>query len=147
MSVVVVERIHIAAPADEVFTIVSEPHRQAEYVPAVQSVEYLGSEGFDGLGTRIRETRAQGGSTLVTELEVVEYDREARHARMVADTHGTIWDTRMSVVPEGDGCVLEMAMDARGSTWSKRLLNRLMRGFFRRGIREHLESLRDALAR
>ncbi|MEM6926132.1 MAG: SRPBCC family protein [Myxococcota bacterium] len=147
MSVVVTETVRIACPAPEVFAIVSEPHRQAAYVPEVQSVEYLDGEGFAGIGTRVRETRRQAGSTLVTDLEVVEYDPDAGIVRMVADTHGTIWDTRMVVVPDGEDSRVTFTMDARGSTWSKRLVNRLMRGFFRRGIRGHLETLRTALAR
>lgn len=143
---VVTESVRIAAPADAAFRVLSELERQPERFEEVQSMEYLSEGGFTGVGTRIREVRAMsGGQTLATELEVIEYDPEARVIRMVADTHGTIWDTRMSVAEEEGGCRVTFAMDARGQTWLKRAMNVVMQGFFRRGIREHLKHLRTLL--
>lgn len=142
---VVTETVRIAMDPDRLFAIISEPDRQAEYVPEVQSVEYPDGEGFTGLGTRVRETRETEGRTLVTELDVVEYDPSGRVVRMVADTHGTIWDTTMSVVEDEGVSVVTFTMDARGSTWTKRVMNVLLKGFFRRGIRGHLRGLKAAL--
>lgn len=139
MTVVTVERA-IAAPAAVVFHAISDIEGLPQVSAAVQSVEFIGAQR-EGIGTRFKEVRAMGGTSLVTELEVRAYDPDAHVVRMVADTHGTIWDTTMSVRAEGSGSVLEIAMTAIGSTWRKRFMNWLMQGMFRRGMRTHLEEL------
>ncbi|MBX2797325.1 MAG: SRPBCC family protein [Myxococcales bacterium] len=143
---VVTESLTIAAPAPDVFRTITEVERFPETTPAVTSIEFIGGEGFEGVGTRFRETRDMGkGKTLVTELEVVEYDADQRTVRMVADTHGTIWDTTMSVEERPEGSHLTIRMDARGSTWFRRMMNRVMAPLFRKGIRDHLHTLKARL--
>ena len=140
MSITVrVERI-IGVPVDIAFSAISEIERLPDHNPDVVAVEFL-TEQREGVGTRFRETRRMGKRELVTELEVVEYDREIGMVRMVADTHGTIWDTRMSATPASEGCRVLFEMDARGSTWAKRAMNWLMQGFFRKGIEKHVAQL------
>jgi hypothetical protein len=139
MPIVNVQR-DIRAPASLVFRTVSHIEGFPDTSPDVLRVEFLTRQRA-GVGTRFRETRRMGSSELQTELEVVEYDREARQVRMVADTDGTVWDTRFVVSVVDGGCRLTISMDARGSTWVKRLMNILMQGLFKRGIRGHLNDL------
>lgn len=140
MSVVTVTRT-IYAPADLVFTAISDLEHLADHDPAVLSVELL-TERWDQVGTRIRETRSMGKRQLHNELEVVERDDRRRHLRMVADTDGTIWDTTMDVRPTEEGCTVTFAMTATGSTWFKRMMNAAMSPLFRRGIAGHLDGLK-----
>ena len=73
--------------------------------------EFL-SDTHTGVGTRFRETRVMKGKEQPTELEITEYIENER-VRMVADSHGTVWDTVFSVALYGDGTRLTMVMDAR----------------------------------
>lgn len=90
-------------------------------------------------------------SELVTNLEVIEYNpNEPQHARMVANTHGTIWDTTFDVRPtstdaiEGGekGVVLEISMDARAHELQPKLLNPVMQVFFRFGLNSHIDQVK-----
>ena len=70
--------------------------------------------------------------------EFVENER----ARMVADTHGTIWDTTFSVRTVGADVELTIAMDARPHKLLPKLMNPLMKPMFRKGMERHIDKLR-----
>lgn len=134
-------RRRVCAPAELVFRAVSDIEHLPKTSPNILAIEFL-SERRTGVGTRFRETRAMGGKQHITEIEVAEYDPRLRTIRMIADTDGTVWDTRISVARESDGCELVYAMEARGSTWSKRLLNLLLQGLYRRGMTRHIDTVK-----
>ena len=143
---VITETLPIAAPPERVFADITDVARFPETQPEVLAVEFLTEGGFSGIGTRFREIRDMGrGKTLVTELEVTEYAPEAGRVRMVADTHGTVWDTQMTVAPAEAGSQLTIAMDARGNTALRRVVNVFMQPLFRRGIRSHLRAVKERM--
>lgn len=130
----------IAAPPAIVFRAVTDVEHLPDLDDAIVGIEFL-TDQRSGAGTRFRETRSMNGREMVTELEVTEWVENER-ARMVADSHGTIWDTVFRVTPDGDGCVLEIAMDARPHKLLPRIMNPLMKGFFRKGIAGHVDKVR-----
>ena len=106
------------------------------------------------LHMKFSETRRMGkDSELVTHLEVTEYNpTEPQHARMVADTHGTIWDTTFDVRPmstsssftnEGkEEVVLEISMVARAHELVPKLLNPILQVLFRMGLNSHIDQVK-----
>ena len=98
------------------------------------------------LNMKFSETRKMGKDELVTHLQVTEYTKDSSqpHARMVADTHGTIWDTTFDVVPgEKDGdVVLVIAMHARAHQLLPKLLNPIMQVLFRFGLNSHIDQVK-----
>ena len=141
MTTVTVEAT-IAADPDAVFRAVSEIERFPEVNPATQSVEFL-TDQHVGAGTRFREVRVMSGQEAAFDLEVADYDREARTIRFVNETHGTLWDTTVTVSSEGAGARARFAMDCIGSTRVKRVMNWLMSGMFRRAMKQQVDSLKD----
>ena len=130
----------IAAPPETVFRAVSDIEGLPDHDPNIVGVEVL-TERRSGLGTRFRETRRMKNQEMVTELEVTEFE-ENRRIRMVADSHGTVWDTLFSVRTVDGATELSIEMDARPHKLLPRLMNPFMKGFFRKGIEGHLENLR-----
>ena len=104
-------RRRIDAPLDLVFRTVAEIDNFRRAVPHIVDVEFLGDQRV-GVGTRFRETRRVGSHEATTELEVTEYETD-RHVRLVADSHGTVWDSIFRVRQVGGQCELEMVMEAR----------------------------------
>ena len=131
----------IAAPVEVVFEAVTNIERLAETSPDVVGVEFL-TASHHGLGTRFRETRKMKDREMVTELEITEFVENER-SRMVADSHGTVWDTLFTVRPENGKTLLEIEMDARPHRLLTKLMTPLMKGFFRKGIEKHIEDVRD----
>ena len=128
MSTITVER-RIAASAEVVFRTVADIRQFSQAIPEIVKYEFL-SDIQQGVGTRFRETRLMRGKEAVTELDVKEYVAN-RRVRMVADSHGTIWDTVFDLKPVEDGTKLTAVMDAR----SYKLLPKIMFPFIRGIIR------------
>lgn len=72
------------------FDTVAHIERYREAVADIVKIEFL-SEQKEGVGTRFRETRLMKGREASADLEVTEYE-SSRHVRLVADSHGTVWD-------------------------------------------------------
>src|SRR5437899_12141842 len=101
-QVTVIRTIH--APVDTVFRTVAHIDQFSKAVPQIVKVEMLpGAQS--GLGARFRETRQMKGKQVTTELKVAEYVENDR-VRMVADSHGTVWDTMFTVEPEKTNTIL-----------------------------------------
>ena len=130
----------IAAPVETVFATISDIKIFSRAVPEIASFEFL-SECEKGKGTRFRETRETDGKTMVTELEVTEFVENQR-VRMVADSHGTIWDTLFVVKNADGGTMLEVTMDARAHKFLSRLINPLMKNLFRKGVAKNMDDVK-----
>jgi len=129
----------IPAPVDVVFRAVTDIEHLPDTNPDIVSVEFL-SEQRAGVGTRFRETRRSGKQEMETDLEVTEFVENQR-ARMVTDSHGTVWDTVFTFAPTARGTAFSMEMDARGHKLFNRVMVRLMSPMFRRGMKKHLVRL------
>jgi len=140
MITVTVEALIDATP-DAVFHALSDIENFPSTNPATQSVAFLG-EQQQGIGTRFREVRLMNGQEMAFDLEVAGYDAEARTTRFVNETHGTVWDTTVTVTPEVGGARARFAMDCIGSTLLKRLMNRVMSPLFRRGMQDQVDALK-----
>ena len=138
MTRTIVQR-QVQAPPGVVFRAFAHPASLPEVVPNILRVEFL-SEQTEGRSTRFKEVRAMGKREEITELEITEYEPEQR-VRMVADSHGTVWDTTFVVQPHEGGCALELTMDARAHKLLPRLLNPIMKGLIRRGVEDHVDAV------
>jgi len=125
---------------DLIFKAVADIENLPEVVPEVEKIEFL-SEVKSGVGARFRETRRMNGKESVTELEVIEYDKNA-HVRMIADSHGTIWDSVFSVKAVVAKSELTLKMDANGKWILPRLMNFLLQRFVKKGLEKHMEAVK-----
>ena len=133
-------RREIGAEPTVVFAAVTDVDRIREISPDVLDIEFL-SEQHSGVGTRFRETRRMGSRQMDTELEVTVFE-PPRRARMVADSHGTVWDTLFEVDPAGTRVTLSMTMEARSRRLFPKLINRLFAGRYRDGMEKHIEAVK-----
>ena len=127
----------IAAPIDRVFNAVADISQFSKALPHIVKVEFLSAQK-SGLGARFRETRLMKGKEYENELEVTEYVANQR-VRLVADTHGTVWDTLFTVKSAGDKTVLTMTMDTRSKKVISALMVFLISGMVKKAIAKDLE--------
>jgi hypothetical protein len=118
-----------------------------EVMPQISS-DILGYDFVDDppmhWNMRFSERRKMKGSVLVTHLQVTEFTPPV-HARMVADTHGTIWDTTFDVTPgekKQEEVVLTIQMQARAHEIFPKLLNPIMQVLFRYGLNSHMDHVK-----
>ena len=110
-------------------------------VPTVVRVEFL-SDIKSGVGTKFRETRSMNGKETVTELEATECENN-RRIRMVADSHGTVWDSMFTLEPVGEHTRLLIDMDAKAHKILPKILNPLMKGVYRKGLEKHIDAVKN----
>ena len=131
----------IQAPIDRVFRTVADLREFSRVLPHIVNVEFL-SETQYGLGTRFRETRLMKGREEATDLEVTEFVEDER-IRLVADSHGTIWDTEFSVQQNGRVVTLRMVMDARPYRLLQKIMVPLIRGMVRKEIEKDMDFVKQ----
>lgn len=131
----------IDASIQTIFRAVSDIDNLPNTTPDIKHIEYL-TDMHSGVGTRFRETREMKGKSVVTELEVTEYVQDER-IRMVADSHGTVWDSVFTVEPVGERARLTIAMDARAHKLLPKLMHPLLKGLYRKGMQGHVDAVRE----
>lgn len=62
---------------------------------------------------------------------------------MVADSHGTVRDTRFELGTETGATRLDVTMEAKAHALLQKLLNPLMKGAYRKGIERHLDAFQS----
>jgi carbon monoxide dehydrogenase subunit G len=139
MSRITVAR-NIAAPFPVVFKTVADINNFSQAVPHIVKVEFL-SDVKSGVGARFRETRIMNGREASTELEVTEYV-ENSHVRLVADSHGTVWDSIFTVRQVGANTELSLTMDANAYKFLSKLMNPLMKTVIRKALEKDMDSVK-----
>jgi len=136
MTPIIVTRI-IDASAEVVFATVSDIRQFSKALPHVVTFEFL-SVVNRGVGARFRETRLVNGKEATTDLEITEYVENDR-VRMVAESHGTVWDTLFTVTSEGGSTTLTTKMDARADKLLPRVMNPLIRGITAKAVERDMD--------
>lgn len=136
MTPIIVTR-KINASMDVVFATVSDIRQFSKALPHVVTFEFL-SVVNRGVGARFRETRLMNGKETTTDLEITEYVENDR-VRMVAKSHGTVWDTLFTVTSEGGSTTLTTKMDARADKLLPRVMNPLIRGITAKAVERDMD--------
>jgi carbon monoxide dehydrogenase subunit G len=131
----------IHAPIDAVFQTVADIRNFSKALPHVVGYEFL-SESESGLETRFLETRVINCKEEMTELEITEYVSNER-VRMVADSHGAIWDTLFTVAQVADATRLSLFMDARSYKIKARIMNAIFQGQIAKAVAKDIDLIKD----
>lgn len=130
----------IEAPLEKVFHTVADIRNFSKAVPDIVDVEML-SEVTSGEGTRFRERRVINGREAATELEVTNYVENER-IRLVADSHGTVWDSVFTVSESNGHTELTLVMEAKPYKLLSRLMNLFMKGAMTKALRKDMEAVK-----
>ncbi|MEP6493862.1 MAG: SRPBCC family protein [bacterium] len=130
----------IAAPAHVVFRTVADITQFAQAVPEIVKVEFL-SDVRSGVGTRFRETRAMNGKHVVTELAITEFVDNER-VRMVAESHGTVWDTTFTVKANGGQVILTTRMDAMSHNALRMIFLSLINPLVKSSVAKNMDAVK-----
>jgi len=132
----------IAAPSERVFRAVADPDESQRAIPEASPPEFL-TERRSGVGTKFRATRTSRGKTQSFDMEVTELVPGDR-VRIVNVTHGTLWDSVMSVRPDGGGqTVLTLTMDAVDERLFPRLMMRVIRGMVQKALEKDMSAIKE----
>ena len=139
MTQIVITRM-IDAPVDKVFATVADIRNYANAVPAIVDADILTGQEV-GVGTRFREARWMKNREVATELEVTEYVENER-VRLIADSHGAVWDSVFTVRAKDGGTELVLTMEPRAAGFIPRVLNWLMSGMYRKALGSEMDAVK-----
>lgn len=125
-------RVDIAAPADRVWSLVSDIERGHKAIPAIKRIEFL-SDRRTGLGTRWRETRIMFGRDATEDLEITGWLPPHEYT-VSATSHGCEYRSVLRVAPSGAGSTLEFEFSARPFTLSARIMGGIMLPLMRKAM-------------
>jgi uncharacterized membrane protein len=124
----------INAPVELVFQTIADIRNFSKAVPDIVSVEFLTDQKM-GVGTRFRETRMMYGKEATEELEVTELV-ENDQIRILADSHGVVWDSLFTVEENGDATELTLVMDMRPHKLMAKIMTPLMKGSMKKALKK-----------
>lgn len=131
----------ISSPLENVFKTVADIRIFSEVLPHVVRYEFLTDIQL-GVGARFRETRLMNGREAETELEVTEYVAND-HVRMVADSHGAVWDTTFTVVDQSARTDLTVVMEARSYKLMSRIMNTIFKSVIARAVERDMDLVKS----
>jgi carbon monoxide dehydrogenase subunit G len=122
MSIVVEKQVN--APPEKVFALMSDFPNGAKTVPAITRVEMLTS-GPVGVGTKFKETRKMFGKEATETMEVTKFD-PPRSFSLGAESCGQIYNSTISVMPDGAGSKLSLSFEAKPVSFVAKIIGPLM---------------------
>lgn len=145
MAVMTVER-NVAAPAEQVWAIVSDLDRTRDVISGIIALERTdGGSGF-GVGTAWQETRVMFGRESTESMAVTELD-EGRSYVVESLSRGVLYRSVMRVEPAGDGSRLSWEFGAEAQTTSAKLMSiagKLFEGSMRKALMGDLDDIAAA---
>lgn len=130
----------IQAPVELVFMTISDIRNFAEAVPDIVNVEML-TDTPTGVGTRFRETRVMYGREATEEMEITEYVENNR-VRIMADSHGVVWNSLFTVQPTDAGTELSLVMEIKPQTLIARIMSFFMKGAMQKAMDKDMEAVK-----
>ena len=136
-----VARRSIEATPERVFQTMADPEEFNKATPDGAGVEYLTPE-HRGVGVKFRATRNVRGKPQAFDQEVTEY-LPTRAITLVNVTHGTRWESRVTVEPAARGTMLTLTMDAVTDRLLARIMNRLISPMLERALEKDMDAVKS----
>ena len=97
-------RVPIEGSVEEIWKVITDIENSASRVSAIEEIEILEKPPSGLLGLKWRETRTMFGKS-ATEVMWITDARENEFYDVRAESHGTVYQSRLSITKEDGGCV------------------------------------------
>lgn len=140
----------IAAPRKDVWRLVTDIENAPATIHAIERVEVLERPGTGITGLKWRETRTMFGKT-ATEVMWVTDAVEGSHYETRAESHGSVYKTRIALHDRNGRTGLEMTFECEPQSVGAKILwglvGFLFKGATRKALAKDLADIKAALER
>jgi carbon monoxide dehydrogenase subunit G len=140
--------VTIRAPREAVWGAVTDIANAAGRIKGIEKVEVLERPANGFVGTRWRETRTMFGKE-ATEVMWITDASEGRFYDTRAESHGSVYTTRVAVEEVAEGTRVTMDFGAEPQTVGAKvvsfLLAPVMKGSVRKALQKDLEDIKASL--
>jgi carbon monoxide dehydrogenase subunit G len=136
----------VSAPANAVWTIMTDLENAADTISAIQSIEILSTPQAFGVGTRWRETRTMFGKQATEEMWVTNVDPGTSYV-VEAESNGARYTTIMKVVATDEhASSISMNFGAEPTSTMAKLMGATVGKLFENATRKALAQDLDDIA-
>ena len=140
-------QVTINAPRDRVWKIISDIDKSADVIAGINKIEVLENPDAGLVGLKWRETRTMFGKE-ATEVMWITEEEEKAYYQTRAESHGSIYVTRLQITDEGEGCALTMRFEGTPQTIGSKLMwaftGFMARGAMRKALEKDLKDIKTA---
>lgn len=136
MAIIVSEEID--APRDRVWTLITDFDSWADTISGIVAVEVINKPDTGVVGLKWRETRMFFGKEAVETMWISSADPK-RWYETTAESHGSVYTTRMSLDESNDKLVLTMQFSAKPTSFMAKVMS-LMSFMFNGALRKMMQA-------
>lgn len=138
-------QVDIKASPKTVWSIVTDIENSPNTIKAIEKIEVLEKPRRKLVGLKWRETRKMFGKT-ATEVMWITDAAETSHYDTRAESHGSIYTTRVSLEPHDGGTRLRMDFEGKpvkfGAKLTWGLMGFMFKGATRKALQKDLEDIK-----
>lgn len=122
MALITSRSVNIAAAPDAVWAVVADIPNAADVISGIKSIEVLEPASGPGItGLKWQETREWMGRDAVEVMWVTDASEPAYYATR-AESHGSVYVSRLELEPAGGGTRLSMSFDCEPVSFGAKLM-------------------------
>lgn len=125
--------IDINKPKEEVWKAITDFEHCQSYIEAIESLEILNSPEDTLVGFKWKETRTMFGKEATETMWITDYT-ENEYYQTRAESHGSIYKSKMSVESSGDQSTLSMAFSAEAVSFFAKIMSALMGSMIKKSM-------------
>ena len=114
--------INVKAPKEAIWSVICDIEHCDHNISGIQKVEVLEQPDSGVVGLKWRETRTMFGKE-ATEVMWITEAEEYSYYKTRAESHGSIYISRMGIIEQGDHCVLSMGFEGVALTFGAKIGN------------------------
>lgn len=140
----------VKAPKEAIWAVICDIDHCDQNIGGIQKVEVLEKPAIGMVGLKWRETRTMFGKE-ATEVMWVTEAEENSYYQTRAESHGSIYSSRMAIEDKGDHCLLSMAFNGEAVSMGAKIgdviFSRMMTKSTEKALLVDLEDIRAAVVR
>jgi len=137
--------INIDANKESVWKIITDIDNSVNNISAIEKVEILERPKKGLVGLKWRETRTMFGKTATEDMTIKEYTKNDYY-KTHAESHGAIYESKLSVEESNKKTTLTMAFEATPVTFGAKIMYTLMsfmiKGAMVKALQRDVEDIR-----
>ena len=141
-------QVPIEGSVEEIWKVITDIENSASRVSAIEEIEILEKPPSGLLGLKWRETRTMFGKS-ATEVMWITDARENEFYDVRAESHGTVYQSRLSITEEDGGCVLKLDFGGQPQAFTAKLMSAalgwMFKGATKKALLKDLEDLKSVV--
>jgi len=123
--------INIERPVEDVWKAIIDFENCSNYIESIIKLDIIDQPKDTLIGFKWKETRVMFGKEATETMWITDYT-ENEYYQTRAESHGSIYTSRLSIVPVGEDTQLTMSFSGQAQTFTAKLLSSIM-GFMVKG--------------